>query len=158
MLAFSTEVYDTIKLLHVLAAVVWVGTGLYFQYAGSRLKRAGTPEQMASFAGHVAAAAPLLIVSSITVLVAGIVLVLYAPGLDFTDTWIWLGLVGYAATFVTGNFVLRPRADRLARAMAAEGPTSATAQALIGQLFAIARIDQVVLVLVIAVMVFKPGA
>lgn len=158
MLAFSSDVYDTLKLLHVLAAVVWVGTGLYFQYAGTRLRRAGTPEQMASLAGLVAGAAPLLVISSIAVLVAGVALVLYAPGLDLTDAWILLGLLGYAATFVTGYFVLRPRAERLAAAMASEGPTSSTAQTLIGQLFAVARIDQVVLVLVIAVMVFKPGA
>jgi uncharacterized membrane protein len=158
MLAFSSDVYDTLKLIHILAAVIWVGTGLYFQYAGTRLRRAGTPEQIASLAGNVAAAAPLMIASSITVLVAGVVLVLYAPGLDFTDTWIWLGLLGYAATFVTGMFVIRPRADRLAAVMASEGPTSATAQGLIAGLFAISRVDQVVLVVVIAVMVFKPGA
>jgi uncharacterized membrane protein len=157
MLAFSSEVYDTLKLIHILAAVIWVGAGLYFQYAGTRLKRSGTPEQMAGFAGNLAAAAPLLVAASITVLVAGIALVLYAPALDFTDTWIWLGLLGYAATFVTGMFVIRPRADRLAEVMTSEGPTSVTAQALIGQLFTIGRIDQVVLVLVIAVMVFKPG-
>ena len=95
---------------------------------------------------------------SMAALAAGIVLVLYAPGMDFTDTWIVLGLLGYAATFVTGMFVIRPRADRLAAVTASEGPTSATAQDLIAQLFAISRIDQVVLVLVIAVMVFKPGA
>jgi MFS family permease len=158
MLAFDVHVYDTLKLIHILAAVIWVGTGLYFQVAGTRLRRAGTPEQVAAFAGNVAAAAPLMVASSITVLAAGIALVLYAPGLDFTDTWIWLGLLGYAATFVTGMFVIRPRADHLAEVMTSEGPTSAAAQALIGQLFAISRIDAVVLVLVIAVMVFKPGA
>jgi len=158
MLAFNAHVYDTLKLLHILAAVIWVGTGVYYLFTGTRLRRAGNPEHVAAFAGNLAAAAPLMVASSITVLVAGVLLVLYAPGLDFSDTWIWLGLLGYAATFVTGMFFIRPRADRLAAAMASEGPTSATAQGLIAQMFAIGRIDQVVLVLVIAVMVFKPGA
>lgn len=34
--------------------------------------------------------------------------------LGFTDTWILLGLIGYAATFVTGNFVIRPTAEKIA--------------------------------------------
>ncbi|HEY7666805.1 MAG TPA: DUF2269 family protein [Actinomycetota bacterium] len=157
MLAFSSDIYDTLKLIHILAAVVWVGAGLYFQYAGTRLRRAGEPEALAGFAAQVAAATPLMIGSSITVLLAGLALVLYAPGLDFSDTWIWLGLIGYAATFVTGNWFIRPRAERLARLIPAEGPTSPAAQAAIAQIFTISRVDQVVLVAVIAVMVFKPG-
>jgi uncharacterized membrane protein len=157
MLAFSSDVYDTLKFIHVIAAVIWVGTGIFFQYTGTRARRAG-PDQVASVAAILAQAAPLMVASSLTVLVAGIVLVLYAPGLDFTDTWIWLGIAGYLATFITGMFVIRPRAERLTAVIGAEGATSEAAQGLIGQLFAIGRIDVVVLVLVIAVMVFKPGA
>jgi uncharacterized membrane protein len=157
MLAFNADVYDTLKLIHILAAVIWVGTGIFFQYTGTRARRAG-PDQVAALAASLAQAAPLMVASSVTVLVAGIVLVLYAPGLDFADTWIWLGILGYLATFITGMFVIRPRADRLTAVIGEEGATSPAAQDLIGQLFVIGRIDVVVLVLVIAVMVFKPGA
>jgi uncharacterized membrane protein len=158
VLAFSSEVYDTLKFLHIAGAVVWVGSGLYFQYAGTRLRRAGDAEAFAAFAKQVVAATPLMIGSSVSVLVAGLALVLYAPGLDFTDAWIVLGLVGYAATFVTGTWFIRPRAERLAELIAAEGPAAAATQAAVAQIFAISRVDQVVLLAVIAVMVFKPGA
>jgi hypothetical protein len=83
---------------------------------------------------------------------------LYAPGLDFTDTWILLGLIGYATTFLTGFLLIRPTAEKLATVAASEGPSSPTTQALIARIFAISRVDQVVLILVIADMVFKPGA
>ena len=157
MLAFSADVYDTLKLLHVLAAIVWVGSGLFVQYRGVRLRRHGTPEQIAGLARDVVDSTPLFIVASLSVLVSGVALVLYHPGLDFTDTWILLGLIGYAATFVTGNFFIRPTAERLAAAAAEAGPASPTVQVLIARIFAISRIDQAVLVLIVADMVFKPG-
>ncbi len=158
MLAFSTDVYDTLKLIHVLAAIAWLGSGLFVQYRGIRLRRHGTPEQIAGLARDVADSTPWFIVASVTVLVAGVALVLYSPVLDFTDTWILLGLIGYAATFVTGNFVIRPTAEKIAAAAAAEGPASPTVQALIARIFAISRVDQLVLVLIVADMVFRPGA
>ena len=158
MLAFNADLYNGLKFIHILAAVAWVGSGLFVQYRGTRLRRTGTPEQTANLARDVAESTPWFVGTSLTVLVAGIVLVLYAPGLDFTDTWILLGLVGYAATFVTGMFLIRPTAEKLAAVAASEGPTSPTTQALIARIFAISRVDQVVLLLVILDMVFKPGA
>ncbi len=158
MLAFSADVYDTLKLVHVLSAIAWLGSGLFVQYRGSRLRRHGTPEQVAGLARDVADSTPWFIVASVSVLVSGIALVLYAPGLDFTDTWILIGLIGYAGTFVTGNFVIRPTAEKLAAAAASEGPASPTVQGLISRIFAISRVDQFVLVLIVVDMVFKPGA
>jgi uncharacterized membrane protein len=158
VLAFNADVYNGLKFIHVLAAISWVGSGLFVQYRGSRLRRTGTPEQTANLAREVADSTPWFMGTSLLVLIAGVTLVLYAPGLDFTDTWILLGLAGFAATFVTGFFFIRPTAEKLAAAAASEGPTSPTAQALIARIFAISRVDQVVLVLVILDMVFKPGA
>ena len=158
MLAFNIHVYDTLKFLHIVAAIAWIGSGLFVQYRGTRLRRAGTPEQTANLAREVAESTPWFIASSVTVLVFGVSLVLYSPGYGFTDAWILIGLAGYVATFVTGNFLIRPTVEKLAVASASEDPASPTVQALIARLFAISRVDQVVLVLVVADMVFKPGA
>jgi hypothetical protein len=51
--------------------------------------------------------------------------------------------------------VLLTTVEKLA---ATPDPTSSEGQALAARLFAISRVDQVVLVLVVADMVFKPGA
>ncbi len=157
MLAFNVHVYDTLKFIHIVAAIAWLGSGLFVQYRGTRLRTRGTPEQMAGLAREVADSTPWFIISSITVLVAGVAMVLYSPVLGFTDTWILLGLAGYLATFITGNFLIRPTAEKLAAA-STEDPTSPTSQALIARIFAIARVDQVILLLVVADMVFRPGA
>jgi len=158
MLAFNADVYNALKFIHVVAAVAWVGSGLFIQYRGTRLRHTGTPEQTANLAKEVADSTPWFMAASGVVLLAGISLVLYAPGLDFTDTWILLGLLGYASTFLTGFLLIRPTAEKLAAVAANEGPTSPEGQALIARIFAISRVDQVVLLLVILDMVFKPGA
>jgi uncharacterized membrane protein len=158
VLAFNVHVYDTLRFLHIVAAIFWIGSGVFVQYRGTKLRRSGTPEQTANLAREVADSTPWFIISSITVLIFGVSMVLYTPAYTFTDTWILLGLIGYAATFVTGNFFIRPTVEKLAAVAASEGPASPATQALIARLFAISRVDQVVLLLVVADMVFKPGA
>ncbi len=158
MLAFNVHVSNTLKFIHVAAAIAWVGSGLFVQYRGTRLRRTGTPEQTAGLARDVADSTPWFIGTSLTVLIAGIALVLYHPGFDFGDTWILLGLIGYGATFLTGMFLIRPTAEKLAEVAVSEGPSSPTTQALIARIFAISRVDQLVLLLVVLDMVFKPGA
>ena len=76
----------------------------------------------------------------------------------FTDTWILLALVGYGLTLVTGVAFLGPESARLGK-LAAEGHTPAEPdiRRRIARLVAISGVDLVVLILVVADMVFKPG-
>jgi uncharacterized membrane protein len=159
VLAFSSDVYNTFKFVHVFAAIVWVGAGLYFQFQATRLNRLGDPGRLAVFSKDVEfAGLRLLMPASIVVLLAGIAMVLYSPGLNFSDTWIAIGLMGYAATFVTGAAFIGPTAGKLGAAIEADGPDAPEVAALRKRIFTISRIDQVVLFLVIVAMVFKPGA
>jgi hypothetical protein len=72
------------------------------------------------------------------------------------STWIIIGLVGFAASFVTGVAVLAPRVRRVNELLAAQGPGAADTQAAIGRLLLIARVDVAVLVIVVVDMVTKP--
>lgn len=159
MLAFSQGVYDTLKFVHILAAIVWVGAGLYFQFQATRLNRIGDPERIAAFTRDIEHAGKrLLLPASILVLVVGIVMVLYAPFLEFEDTWIALGLIGSIATAITGSLVVGPTAGKLGVLIGSEGVASPQVAMLTKRIFTVSRIDQVVLLAVIAAMVFKPGA
>jgi hypothetical protein len=95
--------------------------------------------------------------ASLSALVFGVALVLYSPGLAFSDTWVWLGLVGFGATFVTGAFFLGPRSGRLGSMIDTHSADDPAVQRGIREIFLISRIDQLVLALVVADMVFKPG-
>lgn len=158
MLAFSSGVYNTLKFVHILAAIIWVGGGLFFQFNATRLRRAGDPVKLAAFAKDVEFwGARLFSAASVTVLVFGVTMVLYSPALAFSDTWIWLALIGYATTFLTGLLVLGPTSGKLGRMLDTRPPEDPEIQAGIRRLFAISRVDQLVIVLVVADMVFKPG-
>jgi hypothetical protein len=75
---------------------------------------------------------------------------------EFSQLWVVLGLIGYAATFFTGVAVLRPRGDAIAAAIERDGGMTPASLADARRLLALARIDYVVLVLVVADMAIKP--
>lgn len=158
MIAFSLGVFRTLKFIHILAAVVWVGGGTFVQIYGTKLRKENDPERLGRFAKDVEFFGTRVFApASGVVIVFGILMVLYTPFIYWSETWIIVGLVGAAATFVTGMFFIGPEAGRLAKATEAEGPASPAVQASIKRIFLISRIDQVVLILVIFDMVFKPG-
>ncbi|MGZ8571590.1 MAG: DUF2269 family protein [Actinomycetota bacterium] len=155
--ALSETGYDSLKLIHVLAAIAWVGAGAYAQVYASRLISQEDLVQLAGFAKHLEKIALIYIMPmSILVIVSGVVLVWLSP-LDFTTTWVWLGLIGYAATFVTGAFFLGPEAGRLGKLVDERPAEDPEIQRRIRRILMISRIDLLVLVLVVADMVVKPG-
>jgi low affinity Fe/Cu permease len=77
---------------------------------------------------------------------------------NFTDPWILIGLTGVAITIVTGAFFIGPEAGRLGALAAERDPADPEIQQRIRRVVAISRVDLVVLVLVVADMVFKPGS
>jgi len=69
-----------------------------------------------------------------------------------------LGLAGIAATIATGAGFLGPESVRLGKLAAERDPSDPEIQRRIRRIFAVSRIDLVVLTLVVADMVFKPGS
>jgi uncharacterized membrane protein len=160
VLAFNSHVYDTLKFVHVLAAMTWLGSGIYAQVLASRTLREKDPQHLGYVARDIGDLGKFVITpASITVLLFAIALVAYSPVWNFTDTWIVIALVGYGATLVTGAGFLGPESARLGK-LAAEGHTPDEPEMLhrIHRVVMVSRIDLVVLILVVADMIFKPGA
>jgi uncharacterized membrane protein len=158
VVAISPGLYDTLKFLHIVFAILWVGAGLYFQFQATRLDRLGDEARLAQFTKDVEFAGQrLLLPASILVLVFGVSMVATGP-YDFSDTWILLGLAGYLATAITGSVVIGPTAGKLGAMIETEGPSTPGVAALRKRIFRVSRVDQVVLLLVIADMVYKPGS
>jgi uncharacterized membrane protein len=159
VLAFSNDVFKTLKFIHVFAAIIWVGGGIFVQIYATKLKRADDPMRLAGFARDVSTLGQRVFApASGLVTLMGIVMVIYSPFVFFSETWIIVGLVGAVATFITGAFFIGPTAGRLATLAETEGPTSPGVQALMARIFMISRIDQAVLAIVVLDMVVKPGA
>jgi len=158
MLGISEAYYNTLKFLHVLCAITWVGSGIYAQVLATKVMREGDLARLAATAKDIGDIGKRLITpAAILVLVFGVWLVAASP-LNFTDTWVLLGLAGIAITIVTGAGFLGPESERLGKLRAERDPSDPEIQRRIRRVIAVSRVDLVVLVLVVADMVFKPGS
>ena len=159
MLAISSSYYDTVKFLHVLAAIVWLGSGIYAPALATMVRGERDPARLAMVARDIGRLGQRLITpAAISVLVFGVWLVAADPYLNFTDTWIEVGLLGYLITLITGAGFLRPESARLGRLSAERDPADPEIQQRIKRIFLVSRIDLVVLIVVVPDMVFKPGS
>ncbi len=147
------DVYALFKFLHVMAALAWVGGGMTMLASAifavqdhgeiGAIKAAG---QTASLGKRwfVPASLATLVLGAVTTTVGGL----------WGESWIILALLGAATTFLTGMFVLEPRAKEMGRLMG-EG-REAEAAAVGRRLLTISKFDYTIMVLIVADMVLKP--
>ena len=153
---FTSHWYALFKVVHVTLAVFWVGGGLTLTVLALRAERASDPLEMAMIAKQAAFIGERFFApAGLLVLGMGIGMVVNL-GLDWGKFWIVAGLVGYAITFLTGLLVLGPQAKRIGQLLETKGPTAPETQAAIRRILLIARVDEGVLLLVVADMVLKP--
>jgi uncharacterized membrane protein len=148
--------YTVLKTIHVLATVIWVGGGVILVALIARARRASDTGTVVTLIKQVEFVGPRIFAASGGILVITGIWMVQNAGLPW-DLWVILGLVGWGATFVTGNFFLGPTSKKLDEALEQKGQDDPGAHALMDRLLAVARVDQVVLVLVIVDMVIKPG-
>jgi len=159
MLAMSQGYYNTLKFLHVLAAITWVGSAIYAQVLATKVMGEHDPVHLARTAKDIGDLGKRLITpSAIAVLVFGVWIVAASEVWNFTDTWVLLGLLGIAITIATGAGFLGPESERLGKLSAERDPSDPEIQRRIKRIFTVSRVDLVVLILVVADMVFKPGS
>lgn len=80
MLGYSQGIYDWIKLLHILAAIAWVGGGIFVQIYVTRLRRASEMGRLSAFGKDIERIGMTVFVpASILVLIFGIAMVWYSP-------------------------------------------------------------------------------
>lgn len=149
--------YDLLQFLHIAAAIAWVGGGTLFNVLGTQVLRARNGGELAAFALRVEWLGTRYFTPlSVLVLVFGAAMIGQSEAWSFSDAWVILGLAGMVATIVTGAGFLGPEAGRIGRAIHG-GVDPVTLAPQIDRLLWISRIDLVVLFLVVADMVFKPG-
>jgi uncharacterized membrane protein len=148
--------YALFRVIHIVLAVFWVGGGLTLTILGLRAERSTDATEMATLARQAAFTGEKFFAP------AGVVVLLMGIAMMINTNWGWgkfwviAGLVGYAATFVTGIGFLSPLAKKIDELIAEQGPTAPETQAAIQRVLMIARVDIGVLLLVVADMVTKP--
>jgi len=150
--------FEVLKYLHISCAILWLGGAAGIVVLGMRLVRVGTAVEVASVARQVEwfgmrYFTPL----SLLVLLFGVGMVAESDGIDFGQLWVILGLAGILSTITIGVGFLTPRGKRIAAAIEEHGPEHPSIRPMVGNLLAMARIDTVILFLIVLDMVAKPG-
>ncbi len=149
--------YELLLFVHIAATVAWVGSGLFAIVLALGYDSDGDEAAIERLLkDNERLALRWFVPSSLIVVLMGIALVIESDAWSFDQLWIVLGLVGFAATFVTGLFVLKPVGDRIATQMQRDGGMTPQTLLDVRKLLVKARIDSVTLFVVIADMVIKP--
>jgi len=149
------SLYELMLFLHIVAAVIWIGSGTLLNIQAFRADAARDHEGLRRVAADAASLAEVLFIpASVAVLVLGVLLTIDGPW-SFDELWIVLGLVGIAATIATGVAVIKPRSEEIGEILERHG-TTPEAAVKIKQLVTIGRIDLTVLYLAVADMAVKP--
>jgi len=151
-----TSWYAVFRVVHVALAVFWVGGGITLTVLGLRAERSDDPQEIGLLAGQAAWVGERCFApAGLIVLLMGIAMIINGD-IGWNHFWVIAGLVGYAATFVTGIAVLSPLARTVKELSESDGLHHPSTQAAIRRILMIARVDTTVLVLVVADMVLKP--
>jgi uncharacterized membrane protein len=156
----TSSIYDSwyalFKTVHVTFAVIWIGGGFLLMLLGIIAEQKNDPVEIATVARQAAMVSEKLFApAGLVVFLMGIAMMLNIDW-GWGSFWIVAGLIGYAATFLTGLLVLSPLAKKIHASVEANGPTHPETIALIKRIMFIIRFDMAVLFLVIADMVTKP--
>jgi uncharacterized membrane protein len=150
--------YDWLKAIHILAAIVWVGGSVTNQILGIRIRRTGDRQFQYQFAKQVEfVGTRLYMTASLVLLVLGIWMVSIGPW-NFGMLWIDLALAMFAFSFVSGAFYIGPQLKKLTAAIDRDGMDSPAGDEILRKIFLVSRIELVLLILIVFDMVLKPGA
>jgi uncharacterized membrane protein len=148
------NLYNVLLFVHVLAAMAWLGGGLVLLLMAARLRQ--SPDETATFARLLPFIGIRLLMPAVVLLpVTGIWMVLDDSDWSFRQAWVRIALGLFVIAFAVGAVYLSRVGIRMARA-AGGAPTELLA--LVSRWMAGYAIVLVVLLLVVADMVFKPGA
>jgi uncharacterized membrane protein len=148
--------YEFLLFAHLLFVVTWVGTDICIQVLSLRVLGAG-PQRTVDFTADIEwLGTRLLLPASLLVVVFGVLLV-NNVGFDFGDTWIILGLAGFAFSAGVGSAFLGPESGRISNLAAERSPDDPEVQARIRRILLVSRVELVILIGVILDMVVKPG-
>src|ERR1044072_5332788 len=123
--------YEFLLFVHVTAAVIWLGGAFTFQMYGAVVRRGGDVDEIARFAGRAGVLGGRMFVPAARVVILAGVGMMIDGNWDWGQLWVVFALVTFAASFVTGLFVISPMAKRIA----AVGPETPAGQELIRRLF-----------------------
>ena len=152
----ATSLYSWLLLLHIIAAMVWVGGAVMLGAQATRVVLANDSDEVARFLRSLRVIGPVVLApATIAVLGLGIWMVLNSAAWDFKQEWVQLALGLFAGAFLIGA-AHQSRAAILAERASQRGDDGEARRQLIRWSIGYWTI-LVLLVVAVWDMVMKPG-
>jgi uncharacterized membrane protein len=149
------DLIDVLKLVHILAAIVWVGGAFFTSVVGSRMKNADPPHRLGFARMMQFVSIGVFTPAAVIVLAVGSWMVLDTDLYTFEQAWIGIGIGVVAISAVMGPTFFKPTIDKAVAAMeAGDGPA---AGALMQKIGIASRVVIAMQIVAIWAMVAKPG-
>lgn len=156
LFAANTQWYAVFLMLHVGAAVIWVGGGIFLTICAVLAELADSDDQLLQV-GHWAETVAGRLFPAMSFVVLGFGIAMTTNGkIGYDQFWLIFGLTIWALSAATGILFLGPESKRLNRAAAEHGPQSPQAQRRLRRILLVARVDMALVLLVVFDMVAKP--
>jgi uncharacterized membrane protein len=150
-------VYQVLLYVHIVCAVIWVGGAFYAQLLAIRVMQSDDPADLPKLGRNFEfLGTRVFLPASILLFIAGAAMVVNKW--SFGQTWVAVAVALWILSAVSGAAYLGPRSKKVSELFETEGPTSAAARALLNRLFLVSRLELLSFAIIIAMMVFKPGA
>lgn len=148
-------IYPYVEFVHIAAVVLWLGGGSLSVFSAVKAERAHNAADFTRVLGDIVFFSMRLFVpAGLVAFACGLAMAYLAELLS--ELWIWIGIAGFAVTFLTGAAVIRPRAEKLL-ALIRSGGAAADVFGPGREIIAIAKFDYVMLFTIVSDMVLKPG-
>jgi uncharacterized membrane protein len=150
-------VYQLLLFVHIVCAMIWVGGALYAQVLALRVRESDDPAELPRLARHVEfIGSRVFMPVALLLFLAGAAMTVQAW--SFGQAWIAISVALWILSALAGALYLAPRAKRVAGLFEEEGPSSAAGRAVLDRMFLVSRLELGAFGIIVALMVFKPGA
>jgi uncharacterized membrane protein len=147
--------YEVLFFFHILAVAIWVGGNAMSAFLNARAERSEATYR-ARFIRDAGVYGVVIGVSAVVVLGTGLGMVLDSELITLSQTWVWLGLALFAVSVIIAASYIGPASSKIVAAL--EAGQMEEADRRVKQFDTVVRLDLLLVIVILAVMVFKPGA
>jgi uncharacterized membrane protein len=152
----GTEVskFEWLKLVHVVAAIVWVGGAAMTSLYGMRMANTASREERIAFTKQTLFAGTVFSIASLILLGFGTWMVIDNPVWDFDQLWVTLGFIGIVVGAALGMGFYAPQGKKLIAELEAGDPAAEARGRRLGM---VGVLETLLLLVVVWSMIAKPG-
>jgi len=149
--------YQVLVFIHIVCAIIWVGGAFFSQILALQVRRSDDPMELPRLGRRLEfMGGRVFLPAAVVLFVAGVLMVIQAW--SFGQLWVGASTALWVLSAVIGAAYLGPNSVKVAELFEREGPTSVTALARMDRILLVSRLELVSFAVIVAMMVFKPGA